>query len=113
MEQEFLMLLILISGIILAMYLYNFYQSQTYDKALNQIAKDSWNKKREIKRNFKTINFLIDNKEKVDSISWNDLEMDKFFSYFDRSFSILGRQALYKKLHELNYNQEEKRWKIH
>ncbi len=108
MEQEFLMLLILISGIILAMYLYNFYQSQTYDKALNQIAKDSWNKKREIKRNFKTINFLIDNKEKVDSISWNDLEMDKFFSYFDRSFSILGRQALYKKLHELNYNQEEK-----
>lgn len=57
-----------------------------------------WN---ELKKN-------LDTDEYIDSITWNDLEMDKVFSRINSCYSSLGEQLLYSKLHILDKRELDK-----
>lgn len=109
MPYDYLVLLILFLLIITCVISYNIYLNRSYNENLKFMAESAWENQIERKYNSQNIKFLLDGKEKVDSLTWNDLEMDQIFSYFDRSFSIAGSQALYKKLHSLNYSIKDKK----
>lgn len=42
----------------------------------------------------------------VDDITWNDLDMDAVFRYLNRAQSIVGEEALYAMLREINVSDE-------
>lgn len=46
----------------------------------------------------------------IDAITWNDLEMDEVFLRINNTKSFLGEQVLYHRLHDLGWNVEWKKW---
>lgn len=69
-----------------------------------------WNEKKE----------CIGNPEKIDDVTWNDLEMDKIFEGMNSTSSFAGEQVLYAQLHyisqdktQLNDLEKEMMWFDH
>lgn len=86
------------------------YQTTQNKKKIRNALKKNFGKNSEtveVMRNnvntfYEEVKTLIDKKDQVDEVTWNDLEMDKIFQRINRSNSFVGEQILYAKLHEFS-----------
>jgi hypothetical protein len=59
-----------------------------------------------INQYWKEFSNRIDDEEKLDEITWNDLEMDKIFNRINSCCSYIGEQVLFSRLHQLPKSDE-------
>jgi uncharacterized membrane protein SpoIIM required for sporulation len=82
MPYDIVVLLVLILVILTFVFSYNIYLSKSYDESLNKLAKKAWEEKIDRKIDTNTVSFFLNNSEKIDKITWADMEMDSFLTYF-------------------------------
>lgn len=100
--------LLLMLAIVLILGLsFDWYRKYKFNKVMAEKARDDFGNRKYRNRNLKIISFFEDKNSPVDSITWNDMEMDKVFNSIDRSYSHMGSIALYNKLHSNTYSPEE------
>lgn len=47
---------------------------------------------------------------RVDEVTWNDLEMDEIFFRMNHTRSFIGEQVLYRRLHDIGKKEDWKKW---
>ncbi|WP_425446158.1 MutS-related protein [Dethiothermospora halolimnae] len=102
--------------IIILVYLLILFERRMNIKKLHTKIREQFGKK-PIKRKYKWKNIgyhwkeyknTISKDEKIDNITWNDLEMDKVFSRINNCNSFVGEQILYSILHCLPKNSKNR-----
>lgn len=102
--------LLIIMGILALIYFIIIYEQKTNIKRQKAWIENQYGKKPEVKKcdsskidyYWKEFKDNIPNDEKIDDITWNDLEMDNVFCRINNCNSFAGEQVLYSKLHCLN-----------
>lgn len=106
-----IILIILISTF--AIYLLSIYEQMKKQKKIKKYIKESYGTKPSKKDyDFDKIGTywneygnLIKDDEKIDDVTWNDLEMNQVFNRIDKCTSFVGEQILYSTLHCLLKNE--------
>ncbi|GMQ58704.1 hypothetical protein AN1V17_30990 [Vallitalea sediminicola] len=101
---------LIIMGILALIYFIIIYEQKTNIKRQKALIESQYGKKPEVKKcdsskidyYWKEFQENIPNDEKIDDITWNDLEMDNVFCRINNCNSFAGEQVLYSKLHCLN-----------
>jgi hypothetical protein len=106
-------ILIIISSLALIFRLDYIYQDKSRTKLIRNWIRDHYGTKPEKKNyNWKNISYYwnefskeIPNDEKIDEVTWNDLEMNEIFGRMNGCTSFLGEQVLYFTLHTMRKNE--------
>lgn len=100
-------ILLMLAIVLILGFSFDWYRKYKFNKVMAEKARDDFGKRKYRNRNLKIISFFEDKNSPVDSITWNDMEMDKVLKCIDRSYSHMGSIALYNKLHSNTYSPEE------
>jgi len=106
------MQIMIIAGILMLVFLVMIFENKINIKKLRVKIKEQFGKKPEIKEcSFEKIGYhwseykkIISDGEKIDDITWNDLEMNNVYCRINNCNSFVGEQILYSKLHCLPKN---------
>lgn len=112
-EDTIVTILIIISILALIFRLDYIYQEKARTKRIRTWIREHYGSKPEKKNyNWKNISYywseyskVIPNDEKIDEVTWNDLEMNEIFGRMNGCTSFIGEQVLYFTLHTMRKNE--------
>ena len=104
---------IIIATFIIVLYCIFLYEHNERQKKIKNIIKENYGKKPTRREyDFKKIGMywtefgeLVNEDEKIDDVTWSDLEMDQVFNRINTCYSFAGEQILYSTLHCLPKNE--------